>query len=126
MSSGLGYPNFYYPSVTMMDWNTGQPNARYWALKLLIDNSGPEDKQVETTVDLPFVKVQAYITANGKHRILMVNTRNRPFEVSISGIKGATEQSVDQKTSFHPAGSRTVVGDKSVLQGFEVCILTLP
>ena len=125
MSSGIAYPDNNFPSVTMLDWNTGQPNARYWALKLLIDNVGPGDKQVATTVSLPFIAARAYITPGGKHKVLLVNMRDRPFEVSIPGIKGATEQYVDQSTSFHPAASRTVDGDKVVLQGFEVCILTL-
>jgi hypothetical protein len=30
----------FFPSVTMMDWTTGQPNARYWVLKLLRENLG--------------------------------------------------------------------------------------
>ena len=125
MSSGLAYPNTYYPSVTMMDWKTGQPNARYWALKLLINNSAPGDRQVETTSSLPFVDAQAYITPNGQRKILLINKRDRPFEVTIEGIKDATEQHVDQNTNSHPAASRTVDGDKLVLHGFEVCILTL-
>jgi hypothetical protein len=125
MSSGIAYPDNNFPSVTMLDWNTGQPNARYWALKLLIDNLGPGDKRVATTVSLSFIAARAYITPGGKHKVLLVNMRDRPFEVSIPGIKGATEQYVNQSTSFHPAASRTVDGDKVVLQGFEVCILTL-
>ncbi len=126
MSSGLCYPNDYYPSVTMMDWNTGQPNARYWALKLLIDNSGPGDKQVETESSLPFVEAQAYIVSGGKRKILVVNKRDRPFEVTVNGIKGATQQRVDQETNFRPAVSETLKGDKVVLQGFAVSLITLP
>jgi len=125
MSSGLGYPNTYYPSVTMMDWNTGQPNARYWALKMLIDNAGPGDKHVATTVSLPFIEAQAYITPSHKHKVLLVNKRDRPCEVLIPGIKGATEQYVDQNTNSHPAVSRIVEGGTLNLNGFEVCILTL-
>jgi hypothetical protein len=39
----------------MVDWNTGQPNARYWVLKLLRDNFGPGDKLVETSVGAPHI-----------------------------------------------------------------------
>lgn len=126
MSSGLAYPNTYYPSVTMMDWDTGQPNARYWALKLLIDNSGPGDKQVETTSGLPFVEAQAYITPTGQRKILLVNKRDRPFEVTINGVKGATQQRVDEETNFQPAVTETLKGDKVVLRDFAVSVITLP
>ena len=33
-SAMMQVPDFF-PSVSMMDWETGRPNARYWALKLL-------------------------------------------------------------------------------------------
>ena len=44
----VGYPT-QFPSVSMMNYNTAQPNARYWVLKLLHDNFGPGDKLVETS-----------------------------------------------------------------------------
>ncbi len=126
MSSGLGYPNMYYPSVTMMDWNTGQPNARYWALKLLIENSGPGDKHVETVGNSPFVDAQGYIDSGGKRKVLLINKRALPSEVTINGIKGSTEQHVDEETNFHPAVSQTLGSDSFVLPGFAVSIVTLP
>jgi hypothetical protein len=125
MSSGLGYPNTYYPSVTMMDWNTGKPNARYWALKLLIDNCGPGDKQAETTSNSPFVEAQAYLDSGGKRKVLLANKRAWPSEVTIAGIKGSAEQHVDEKTNFNPAVSQTLESDSVVLQGFAVSIVTL-
>ena len=33
----VGYPT-QFPDVSMMDWRNGNPNARYWVLKLLKDN----------------------------------------------------------------------------------------
>ena len=45
----VGYPT-QFPSVSMVDWNTGKPNARYWVLKLLRDNFGPGDKLVDSDV----------------------------------------------------------------------------
>jgi hypothetical protein len=126
MSSGMGFPNLYYPSVTMMDWKTGQPNARYWALKLLIENAGPGDKLVETTVNSPFVEGQGYISSNGKRKILLVNKRNRPFEVPIPGITGGTLQYVDQKTNFNPPTSQNLDADKLILGELAVAIVTLP
>lgn len=132
MSSALAYPNTYYPSVTMMDWNTGQPNARYWALKLLIDNSGPGDKQVETTSSIQLapwaavVDAQAYVTPADQRKILLINKRDRPFVVTIEGITGATEERVDQETHFHAAASETLDSDKVLLRGLAVSVITLP
>ncbi len=126
MSSGLAYPNTYYPSVTMMDWKTGQPNARYWALKLLVDNVGPGDTLVQTSCSVPYVQVQAYITPKGQHKILLVNKRDRPFALDISGSKGGKEHLVDQKTAFNPAVERTLDSDQVILQGYEVNVVTLP
>jgi hypothetical protein len=125
MSTGLGYPNTYYPSVTMMDWKTGQPNARYWMLKLLIENTEPGDKQVETECDIPFVEAQAYVTPQGKRRILLVNKRDRPFAVEIAGTKNGEEHFVDQKTGFQPAATRILDDDELILQGLEVSVTTL-
>ena len=48
----VGYPT-QFPSVSLVDWITGQPNARYWVLKLIHDNFGPGDKQVESTSICP-------------------------------------------------------------------------
>ena len=33
----VGYPT-QFPSVSMMDWNNGKPNARFWVLKLIVFN----------------------------------------------------------------------------------------
>jgi hypothetical protein len=44
----IGYPT-QYPSVSLMNYNTSEPNARFWVLKLLKDNFGPGDRLMETT-----------------------------------------------------------------------------
>ena len=41
----VGYPS-QFPSVSMIDYNNGKPNARYWVLKLIKDNFHPGDKLV--------------------------------------------------------------------------------
>ena len=45
----VGYPS-QFPSVTMIDWKNGKPNARYWVLSLLKDNFHPGDQLVATTL----------------------------------------------------------------------------
>lgn len=124
MSSGLDYPRFF-PSVTMLDWSSGQPNARYWALKLLIDNVSRFDRQVETENNLPFVEAQAYITPQGRRKILLVNKRDRPFTVAIRNIKGSVVEYVDESTGFQPPASRALTDDGLTLQNYAVSVVSL-
>src|SRR6202035_695215 len=82
----VGFPT-QFPSVSMLDWNDGRPNARFWVLTLLHDNFGPGDKLVEvepTKPDNPYVYTIAFATQGGKKRVLLVNKRDRAFEVSVA------------------------------------------
>src|SRR6266568_991107 len=60
----VGYPT-QFPSVSMVDWNTGQPNARFWVLKLLRDNLGPGDKLVETLSDNTYIYSLGFVSQDG-------------------------------------------------------------
>jgi hypothetical protein len=121
----VGYPT-QFPSVSMVDWNTGNPNARYWVLKLLHDNFEPGDRLVETNSSSPFVYWLGVVTRDGKHRLLLVNKRDRRFEVSIPGASGGQQEYVDQTTALQPAASAKLAGDSVTLGGFSVAVVTLP
>jgi glycosyl hydrolase family 39 (putative alpha-L-iduronidase) len=121
----VGYPT-QFPSVSMVDWTDGRPNARYWTLKLLKDNFGPGDKLVETTVDNRYVYALGAIKSDGKRRVLLVNKRNRPFEISIPGAKGGQLDRVDQTTALQPPASSKLADDRVALGGFAVAVVTLP
>ena len=121
----VGYPT-QYPSVSMVDWKTGQPNARYWALKLLHDNFGPGDKLVETGFGTSATYAQGFITPGGAHKILLINKRNRPAIISLPGAAGAREEYVNQETGSKGIGTANLVSDEVVLGGFEVTVVTLP
>ena len=68
----------------MMDWTTGQPNARYWTLKMLIDAFGSATKLfVNSTVSVASnphrraVFAQGIVTVHdGARWALLVNTQN--------------------------------------------------
>ncbi len=120
----VGYPT-QFPSVSMVDWETGQPNARFWVLKVLDDNFAPGDKLVETTSTLSYVYTQAFVTRDGKRKILLLNKRNRPFEVTLPGAEGAHVDLVDQITGFEPPASTTLPGNRITLNGFAVAAVTL-
>jgi hypothetical protein len=119
----VGYPS-QFPSVSMVDWNTGQPNARYWLLKLVRDNFGPGDKLVDTHSPSPYVYAQGFLTREGKRKILLVNKRSRTIEVSLPGAAGAMAGYVDQTTGFYPPASTKLASDNLTLQGFAVAVVT--
>jgi len=121
----VGYPT-QFPSVSMVDWNTGRANARSWALKLLRDNFGPGDKLVETQVGLPAVYAQGFVTRDGKRKILLINKRSRPAVVSIPSATGAQVDFVDQTTGLNPPGTVKLPGEELGLDGFAVAVVGLP
>jgi hypothetical protein len=120
----VGYPS-QFPSVSMVNWNTGQPNARFWTLKELHDNFGPGDKLVKSEVSIPYVYVQAFVTSNGGRKLLLANERNRSFNVTIPGAAGGTEEYVDQTTGDNPPASARLSRDTLTLRGFGVAVVTL-
>jgi hypothetical protein len=127
----VGFPT-QFPSVTMVDWNTGKPNARYWTLKLLKDSFGPGDKIVDVAPVSPFGPAHPYlyflavVTKQGRKRLLLVNKRDRPLEISIAGANGGDVLYVDQTTAMNPPASVRLDRDKLKLSGFEVAVVTLP
>jgi hypothetical protein len=120
----VGYPT-QYPSVSLVDWNTSQPNARLWVLKLLVDNFGPGDKLVGTGIDSPYVYGQAFVTRQGQRKLLLINKRNRAFEVSIPESQGSVVSYVDQSTNFQPPASAPMGENHLTLSGFEVAVVNL-
>ena len=120
----IDYPG-QFPGTTLSDWNTGQPNARYWVLKLLRDNFGPGDRLVETDGSSPFFMAQAFLTQGGSRKILIANKRDRRLEVHIPGAAGARVQYVDQTTGFHPPASTRLTEDNLALAGLAVAVLEL-
>jgi hypothetical protein len=127
----VGYPT-QFPSVSMVDWNTGKPNARIWVLKLLHNNFGPGDKLVEIAPFSPFAASNPYlyslavVTHDGKHRILLVNKRDRPIDVLVTGVRGGQEEYVDQTTALQPPAFTPIASDTITLNGYGVAAVTLP
>ncbi len=118
----VGYPT-QYPSVSLVDWETGQPNARFWVLKLLKDHFAPGDKLVRTAQPGPFVYAQAFLSRGNKRRLLLVNRRNRDIEVAVAGAAGATMRFVDQTTEFQPPSSTTLKQEVVRLGGYSVAVV---
>jgi Glycosyl hydrolases family 39 len=122
--SALMQPPGFFPSVSMIDWTTGKPNARYWSLKLIRDNFGPGDKIVSASGS-PNVYVFGVVTTAAKKRLLLVNMRNEATDVSVPGAAGSQQEYVDQSTSNNPPASSRLTTNTVRLQGFAVSVITL-
>ena len=122
----VGYPT-QFPSVTMIDWNNGKPNARFEVLRLIKDNFGPGDKLVETALTDGFgsdVAVQAFQTARGK-RLLLVNKRDKSVDLPLPAeAEHATAVGVDERSGEEPARSLSISGGKVTLNPFAVVVVS--
>jgi hypothetical protein len=123
-SSIPGGPGLW-PSISLLDWETAQPNARYWALKLIIDHFRPGDKIVEASSDSGYVMTQAYVSPNGERKLLLVNKRERDFDINLPGSDGASIEMVDLATGSNPPASNRLTGSTFRLGGFGVAAVTL-
>jgi hypothetical protein len=121
----VGYPT-QFPSVSIVDWETGKPNARFWVLRLLKDNFGPGDKIVETSFSSADVYALPVVTRSGKHRVLLVNKRDRTAMVDVPGAVGAEMEYVDMTTDPRPSASTKISLDKVTLGGYSVAVITFP
>jgi hypothetical protein len=118
----VGYPT-QFPSVTMVDWNTGAPNARFRVLQLLHKHFGPGDKLMATFIANPSVYAQAFLTRGGKREVLLISERDRAMAVAIP--EAGTWEYVDQVTAGGAPASEAVQNSVT-LNGFAVGVLTLP
>jgi hypothetical protein len=58
--------------------------------------------------------------------MLLVNKRERSFDVAIPGGNGAEIAYIDQTTGLQPAAVRHLSGDRATLPGLAVAVVTLP
>ena len=118
----VGYKS-QYPSVSMMDYNTAEPNPRYWVLKLLKDNLGPGDTLVSTSAPDDGVTVQGFATTRG-HVLLVVNKRNRPRDLQLpTETAGAGVSSVSPSGKNQSPSETTLTGTQLHLEPFTVAII---
>lgn len=126
--SALMQPPGFYPSVSMMNWDNGNPNPRYWVLKLLRENLPPGEKIVQARslgMKHP-VYAEGFVSAQGKRKALLINLRDSDISVRIPGSKGGREQFVDEVTGEGPPQTVPLESDTMTLRGFSVAIVDLP
>jgi len=129
-------PGSMFQELAMLS-EAGQPNNRYWGLKLLVDNLRPSDKLVATGVPSPSmlggheyrelpVYVQAFVTQSGSRKLLLVNKRDGPSDVLVPSAQGARMEFVDRTTANLQASSLQLLSDTITLNGLAVAVVTFP
>jgi hypothetical protein len=94
----VGYPS-QYPSVSMVNYTTGNPNARLRVLQLIQQNFGPGDTLVQTSSSSESeVHAQGFITPQGVKKVLLVNKLPQTTFVQIPKFDSGTAQIVDLST----------------------------
>jgi len=123
----VGYPS-QFPSVSMIDYNNGKPNARYWVLKLIKDNFHPGDKLVANKPQehgSSDVLIQGFITPQGK-KVLLVNKTNSDKKVSLSSdFQSAASSTVDEETGDEAPRAGKTDGAELKMAPFAVTVLTV-
>jgi hypothetical protein len=118
-----GYPS-QFRSVTLIDWENGKPNARFWVLKIIKDNFHSGDRLVETALpQWSPVEGQAFDTAKG-HKLLLINKRNRPAEVTLPQGGPYALTVVDEQTGENEPQVSQEMGSILKLSPFAVAVLT--
>jgi hypothetical protein len=120
----IDYPG-QFAATTLVNWETGQPNARYWVLKLLRENFNPGDKLVATNLESQSLFAQAFVTSRGERKILLVNKRDRQVEVAIPGAGGGKAEVVDQTTGSSPPATTSLKTEGMTLNGLAVAVVML-
>jgi hypothetical protein len=118
----VGYPS-QFPSVSMMDWTNGKPNARYWVLKLIKDNFGPGDRLVDTSVTPGSdIQVQGFVTHAGK-KLLLLNKRDKAIEVKLPATVKVQSMAVVDEASGESAARAVQTNSSSfTLAPFAVAV----
>lgn len=116
----VGFPS-QFPSVTMLDWTTGAPNARFEVLRLLHDRLQPGATLVQTKLLPRDVDAQAFEDAGGRH-LLLVNKRDRVLTVELPAeFAGGSISVVDLEKTV--AQAIPIGGRELALAAFAVAVI---
>lgn len=120
----VGFPS-QFPSVSMIDYNNGKPNARYWVLKMIKDNLHPGDKLVDNIHSPDGVLAQGFITPTGR-KVLLVNTTNREQRFALSDdLNNAASLTVDGATGDDAPRQGNADAKSFTMAPFAVTVLTM-
>lgn len=129
----VGYPG-QFPSVSMVDWETGEPNARFRVLELLREALVPG---IELIVDpvwsalpgtarLLGVPDRLPFMLDDVKRILLVNRGSTTVMTDLPGAEGGTIRVVDTQSAGGPIQSAVVASPTIELGAYAVAVVTFP
>ncbi|KZP30042.1 hypothetical protein FIBSPDRAFT_1038407 [Athelia psychrophila] len=114
-----------YPSVSMVDWTTGLPNARLKVLQLLLQSFAAGDAVVQTdSSDDGAVHGQAFVSPTRGQKVLLVNKLEPAVEVRIAGFDGGVAETVDVGTQGAVWRTESIAGSTFNLTGYATAVLT--
>ena len=121
----VGYPS-QFPSVTLVDWTTGKPNARFEVLRLIHDNVHNGDTIGETR--LPDSDVDSIALRNqSSERLLLVNKRDRAMTVTLPPeFQKGRLTTVDLSTDGTRSAPKAWNGKTMQLAPFAVSVIEPP
>lgn len=129
----VGYPG-QFPSVSMVSWETGAPNARFRVLELLREAITPGIELVADPVwsaipgtarvlgvpdRLPFIQ-------DGVKRMLLVNRGADSLTTELPGAEGGSIRLVDVESAGGPIQSAAVTSSSVGLGPYAVAVVTYP
>ncbi len=119
----VGFPS-QFPSVTMVDWKTGKPNARFEVLRLIHDAAAQGSERAATKFPGSDIDALAMQGPNGRV-LLMVNKRNRPIAVDLPAeFAHGSAVTVDESTDDTQPGPKQWNGATMTLGPFAVTAIT--
>jgi hypothetical protein len=118
----VGFPS-QFPSVSMVNWNTGAPNARFRVLQLLTTNFHAGSRLSRVATGTPYIYGLGFTDVNGTHKLLLVNKRDREFSLALPPGLSEVEY-VDQTTRQNPPAKQHLTGSRMMLRGLAVAVVS--
>ena len=129
----VGYPQ-QFPSVSMVDWNTGQPNARFRILELVRESIAPGDLLVQDPQGAELqgrgrilgVPDRMPFLHEGERRVLLVNRTGRTVSTELPGALGGIVRVVDTESAGGAIRTSDVESDSIDLGPYAVACVRFP
>ena len=123
------------PAVSMLDWNTGEANAKFWVTRLLaatVGSKAPKQLSPSNTSDPTALYALAYTAGEAPEKtsgLLLVNKKRAPASAALAGVTGGLASCVEVGAGPEPGFAPTVVkrlssGGVLAMGGFATCVVT--
>ena len=125
------------PGVSMIDWQSGEPNAKFWVTQLLARTMGTVERKALGTANvsgagsealfaLPYTMLSGSGRADsqpaGERGVLLVNKHPRPLSISLSSQSGSARQRVSQSESQGESQRQQRIARQEVYHGEATCV----